>query len=146
MSVCVPFPKGAMLHCANGTSCRGEQGNSHDARTIKLDDLKLTTERVFGYWFDFGDAWYHQVQVERIEQAILTVISWALGIEWSLAKLKLIEALFPAVISFENRMVQVVKRLIAANFDHAANFLFGVLCGYRTASEEHLEHVRRRRD
>jgi hypothetical protein len=30
-------------------------------------------ERVFGYWFDFGDDWYHQVQVERIEQAIPTV-------------------------------------------------------------------------
>ena len=25
---------------------------------------------IFGYWFDFGDDWYHQVQVERIEQAI----------------------------------------------------------------------------
>jgi hypothetical protein len=44
-----------------------------DARTIKLDDLGLTPERVFGYWFDFGDDWFHQVQVERIEQAIPTV-------------------------------------------------------------------------
>jgi hypothetical protein len=44
-----------------------------DARTTKLDDLGLTPERVFGYWFDFGDDWYHQVQVERIEQAIPTV-------------------------------------------------------------------------
>jgi hypothetical protein len=25
------------------------------------------------YWFDFGDDWYHQVQVDRIEQAIPTV-------------------------------------------------------------------------
>jgi hypothetical protein len=24
-------------------------------------------------WFDFGDDWYHQVRVERIEQAIPTV-------------------------------------------------------------------------
>lgn len=44
-----------------------------DARTTKLDDLGLKPERVFGYWFDFGDDWYHQVQVERIEQAIPTV-------------------------------------------------------------------------
>jgi hypothetical protein len=44
-----------------------------DARTTKLDDLGLKPERVFGYWFDFGDGWYHQVQVERIEQAIPTV-------------------------------------------------------------------------
>ena len=44
-----------------------------DARTTKLDDLDLKPGRVFGYWFDFGDDWYHQVQVERIEQAIPTV-------------------------------------------------------------------------
>jgi Plasmid pRiA4b ORF-3-like protein/LexA DNA binding domain len=44
-----------------------------DARTTRLDDLGLKPERVFGYWFDFGDDWYHQVQVERIEQAIPTV-------------------------------------------------------------------------
>ncbi len=44
-----------------------------DARTTKLDDLGLKPERAFGYWFDFGDDWFHQVQVERIEQAIPTV-------------------------------------------------------------------------
>ena len=44
-----------------------------DAGTTKLDDLGLKPDRVFGYWFDFGDDWYHQVQVERIEQAIPTV-------------------------------------------------------------------------
>lgn len=38
-----------------------------------LDALDLTTHRTFGYWFDFGDDWYHQVQVDRIEQAIPTV-------------------------------------------------------------------------
>jgi hypothetical protein len=44
-----------------------------DVRTTKLDDLDLKPGRVFGYWFDFGDDWYHQVAVERIEQAIPTV-------------------------------------------------------------------------
>jgi hypothetical protein len=44
-----------------------------DARTATLDQLDLKPERVFGYLFDFGDEWYHQVQVERIEQAIPTV-------------------------------------------------------------------------
>lgn len=48
----------------SGKKCAG------DARTTKLDDLGLTPDRVFGYWFDFGDDWYHQVQVLRIEQAI----------------------------------------------------------------------------
>jgi DNA-binding Lrp family transcriptional regulator len=44
-----------------------------DARTTTLDNLCLKLERVFGYWFDFGDDWYHQVQVDRIEKAIPTV-------------------------------------------------------------------------
>jgi hypothetical protein len=44
-----------------------------DARTTTLDDVGLKPERVFGYWFDFGDDWFHQVQVERIQQAIPTV-------------------------------------------------------------------------
>jgi hypothetical protein len=44
-----------------------------DARTATLDDLALKPDRVFGYRFDFGDEWFHQVQVERIEQAIPTV-------------------------------------------------------------------------
>jgi hypothetical protein len=40
---------------------------SGDARTTRLDDLNLKPERVFGYWFDFGDDWYHQIMVDRIE-------------------------------------------------------------------------------
>jgi hypothetical protein len=51
---------------------QGKKGDG-DARKTKLDDLDLKLERVFGYWFDFGDDWYHQVQVDRIEQAIPTV-------------------------------------------------------------------------
>ena len=35
-----------------------------DARTTKLDDLDLKPDRAFGYWFDFGDDWFHQVQVD----------------------------------------------------------------------------------
>ncbi len=50
----------------------GKEGGG-DARTTRLDDLDLKPNRVFGYLFDFGDEWYHQVQVERIEQAIPTV-------------------------------------------------------------------------
>ncbi len=44
-----------------------------DARTTTLGALDLKPDRVFGYLFDFGDEWFHQVQVERIEQAIPTV-------------------------------------------------------------------------
>ena len=52
---------------------RKKKKRDGDARTTKLDDLDLKLHRVFGYWFDFGDDWFHQVQVERIEQAIPTV-------------------------------------------------------------------------
>ena len=48
--------------------------NYGDVRTTTLDDLDLKKDRVFGYWFDFGDDWFHQVEVERIEKAIPTVI------------------------------------------------------------------------
>lgn len=52
---------------------RPKKQTGGDARATRLDDLALKPHRVFGYWFDFGDDWYHQVQVERIEQAIPTV-------------------------------------------------------------------------
>jgi hypothetical protein len=42
-------------------------------RTTTLDDLDLKPERAFGYWFDFNADWFHQIDVERIEQAIPTV-------------------------------------------------------------------------
>ena len=65
-----PFdPKGPNYGIPDGPAGKKRKG---DARTTKLDDLGLKPERVFGYWFDFGDDWYHQVQVERIEQAIPT--------------------------------------------------------------------------
>ena len=52
-----------------GQSKKGDR----DASTTNLDDLDLKSGRAFGYLFDFGDEWLHQVQVERIEQAIPTV-------------------------------------------------------------------------
>ncbi|MGH7136558.1 MAG: IS1096 element passenger TnpR family protein, partial [Pirellulales bacterium] len=56
-----------------GTDNGPKKKNYGDARTTTLDDLNMDPERAFGYWFDFGDDWYHQIQVERIEQAIPTV-------------------------------------------------------------------------
>ncbi len=44
-----------------------------DPRTTNLDHLGLKRDRVFGYWFDFGDDWFHQIQVIRIEESIPTV-------------------------------------------------------------------------
>ena len=65
-----PFdPAGPNFGIPDPSGTRG----AGDARSTTLDDLQLKPERVFGYWFDFGDDWFHQVQVERIEQAIPTV-------------------------------------------------------------------------
>ncbi len=32
-----------------------------------IDSLGLKVSRSFGYWFDFGDDWWHQINVEAIE-------------------------------------------------------------------------------
>ncbi len=33
-----------------------------------LDDLGLEVDEPFGYWFDFGDDWWHQVDVAGIQE------------------------------------------------------------------------------
>jgi hypothetical protein len=45
----------------------GEQSNG-DVRQVTLDAVGLKNEGIFGYWFDFGDDWWHQVNVVSIEQ------------------------------------------------------------------------------
>jgi len=47
----------------------GDDTPAGDAAKTKLDSLGLTDEDVFGYWFDFGDDWYHQVNVVAIGEA-----------------------------------------------------------------------------
>lgn len=36
----------------------------------RIDSLGLEVGRSFGYWFDFGDDWWHQINVEAIEEKI----------------------------------------------------------------------------
>jgi hypothetical protein len=66
-----PFDADGPNYGVDGSTL-SKRGNG-DARKTRLDDLGLKKDRVFGYWFDFGDDWYHQIQVERIQQAIPTV-------------------------------------------------------------------------
>lgn len=35
---------------------------------ITIDSLNLKTDDVFGYWFDFGDDWWHQISVASIQR------------------------------------------------------------------------------
>ena len=45
----------------------GDRDGSADAERTTLDSLGLATGDVFGYWFDFGDDWWHQVAVLTID-------------------------------------------------------------------------------
>ena len=40
-----------------------------DAEKTTLDSLGLEVDRCFGYWFDFGDDWYHKLDVAAIGEA-----------------------------------------------------------------------------
>ncbi len=36
----------------------------------RIDSLGLEVGRSFGYWFDFGDDWWHQINVEAVEDEV----------------------------------------------------------------------------
>ena len=46
----------------------GERDGSADSERTTIDSLDLATGSVFGYWFDFGDDWWHQVDVVAIAE------------------------------------------------------------------------------
>jgi hypothetical protein len=37
------------------------------ASATTIDSLKIEIDDVFGYWFDFGDDWWHQINVASIQ-------------------------------------------------------------------------------
>jgi len=39
-----------------------------DVKTTTIASLNLSVDDVFGYWFDFGDSWWHQVNVVSISE------------------------------------------------------------------------------
>lgn len=36
----------------------------------RIDELGLKIDRCFGYWFDFGDDWWHQIDVAAIDDVV----------------------------------------------------------------------------
>lgn len=40
-------------------------------QSVTLNSLNLHPGEVFGYWFDFGDDWWHQINVISIEDGIV---------------------------------------------------------------------------
>ncbi len=47
-----------------------ELDSTISARRTRIDSLGLKPRNVFYYWFDFGDDWWHRVQVAAIEDAV----------------------------------------------------------------------------
>jgi hypothetical protein len=46
----------------------GDAEGSADAERMTLDSIGLATGDVFGYWFDFGDDWWHQIEVLAVAE------------------------------------------------------------------------------
>jgi hypothetical protein len=46
-----------------------EEADIGIAEDTRLDSLGLNVDRAFGYWFDFGDDWMHQINVVAIDAA-----------------------------------------------------------------------------
>jgi len=43
---------------------------SGDLTKTRLDSLGLEVDRSFGYWFDYGDDWWHQIDVKAIDEKV----------------------------------------------------------------------------
>lgn len=50
----------------------GQSESEGDVAQTALDALNLKVGEMFGYWFDFGDDWWHQINVVSIEENIPT--------------------------------------------------------------------------
>jgi hypothetical protein len=48
----------------------GESEFQGDVKQTTIDSLRLKKDQAFGYWFDFGDDWWHQINVIFIEDKI----------------------------------------------------------------------------
>jgi hypothetical protein len=52
---------------------RGDRTIAGDVTETTIDSLGLKVEQPFGYWFDYGDDWWHQIDVLKIEEKSLPV-------------------------------------------------------------------------
>jgi hypothetical protein len=65
-------PKGPryVLPSAYGTDLGDEKRPAGRVDQTTLDSLGLKVGDRFGYWFDFGDDWWHQINVEAVEDKL----------------------------------------------------------------------------
>lgn len=64
-----PRGKRYVLPFALQDNARG-RGGVADLTQTTIDSLELKVRRSFGYWFDFGDDWWHQVDVVAIDDEV----------------------------------------------------------------------------
>jgi hypothetical protein len=65
-------PKGPryVLPGAFETDMGGDNPPAGRVDQTSIESLGLEVGRSFGYWFDFGDDWWHQINVEAIEDEV----------------------------------------------------------------------------
>ena len=55
-------------------ACEADRGEKNPPAgrgdRTSIESLGLEVGRSFGYWFDFGDDWWHQINVEAIEDEV----------------------------------------------------------------------------
>lgn len=47
---------------------RSERNIAGDVAQAMIDSLGLKVDQAFGYWFDFGDDWWHRINVVAVEE------------------------------------------------------------------------------
>jgi hypothetical protein len=65
-------PKGPRYVLHHAFEMESDEDNPPAGRvdTTTIESLGLTVGDRFGYWFDFGDDWWHQINVEAIEDKV----------------------------------------------------------------------------
>jgi hypothetical protein len=65
-------PKGLSYVLPTAFEMRRGKGKRPAGRVdlTTIESLELKEGRRFGYWFDFGDDWWHQINVEAIKDAV----------------------------------------------------------------------------
>ncbi len=49
---------------------RGDRTIAGDVTQTTIDSLVLKVDQLFGYWFDYGDDWWHQIDVQAIDEKV----------------------------------------------------------------------------
>ena len=67
-----PMDPKAPRYVMPGAFKNGQNPPAGQVDTTTIEILGLEVGRSFGYWFDFGDDWWHQINVEAIEDKMVS--------------------------------------------------------------------------